>query len=81
VVGLFLATILGSMSLDFAVEAQVASHEFCFLGFGVLLSSTSGGVDAFSDCSVDVHMISSLRGGASIVLVPPVVVSSVTTSS
>jgi len=44
-IGLFLATILGSVSLDFTVEAQVASHEFCFLGFGVLLSSASGSVD------------------------------------
>jgi len=42
---LFLATILGSVSLDFAVEAQIAFHEFRFLGFGMLLSSTSGGVD------------------------------------
>jgi len=45
VVSLFLATILGSVSLDFAVEAQVASYEFCFLGFRMLLSSASGGVD------------------------------------
>jgi len=44
-VSLFLATILGSVSLDFTVEAQVASHEFRFLGFGVLLSSASGVVD------------------------------------
>ena len=44
-VSLFLATILGSVSLDFAVEARIASHEFCFLGFGVLLSSASGVVD------------------------------------
>jgi len=45
VVCLFLATILGSVFLDFAVEAQVAFHKFHFLGFGVLLSSASGGID------------------------------------
>jgi len=44
-VSLFLATILGSVSLDFTVEAQVASHKFCFLGFGMLLSSASGSID------------------------------------
>jgi len=44
-VSLFLATILGSVSLDFAVEAQVASHEFRFLGFEVLLSSASRSFD------------------------------------
>jgi len=43
-VSLFLVTILGSVSLDFAVEAQVAFHEFRFLGFGVLLSSASSGI-------------------------------------
>jgi len=80
-VSLFLVTILGSVSFDFAVEAQVAFHEFRSLGFGVLLSSASGSVDIRGDCSVNVHMISSLRGGASVVLVPPVIVPSVTTSS
>jgi len=40
-VGLFLATIFGLVSLFFAIEAQVASHEFRFLGFGILLSSAS----------------------------------------
>jgi len=80
-VSLFLATILSLVSLDFAVEAQVASHKFCFLGFGVLLSSASGGIDIFSDCSVDVHMISSLRGGVSVIFVLPVVVPPITTSS
>jgi len=42
---LFLATILGSVSLFFTIEARVASHKFRFLGFGVLLSSASGGID------------------------------------
>jgi len=79
-VGLFLATVVGSMSWFFAVEAQVASHEFRFLGFRVL-SSASGSVNVRGDCSVDVHMVSSLRGGASVVPVPPVVVSPVTASS
>jgi len=45
VVSLFLVTILGLVSLNFAVEAQVASHKFHFLGFRVLLPSTCGGVD------------------------------------
>jgi len=45
VVSLFLVTILCSVSLGFAVEARIASHEFRFLGFRVLLSSASGGVD------------------------------------
>ena len=44
VVGLFLATDISSVSLFFAIEAQIASHEFRFLGFGVLLSS-GGSVD------------------------------------
>jgi len=44
-VSLFLATILGSVSLDFAVEAQIASYDFRFLGFRMLLSSASGSVD------------------------------------
>ena len=35
---LFLATILGLVSFDFTEEARIASHEFRFLGFGVLLS-------------------------------------------
>jgi len=66
------------VSLDFTVEAQVGLHEFRFLGFRVLLSSASGGIDV---CSVDVHMVSSLRGSALVVSVPPVVVPSVTASS
>jgi len=44
-VSLFLAAILGSVSFDFAIEAQVASHEFRSLGFGVLLSSASSSID------------------------------------
>jgi len=77
VVGLFLVTILGSVSLDFAVEARVASHEFHFLGFRVLLSSASDGVNVCGDSSIDIHMISSLRGGVlSIVVVPPIAASS-----
>jgi len=79
VVGLFLATILGSVSLDFTVEAQVASHKFCFLGFGVLLSSASDGVNVCGFSSVDVHMVSSLRGGTFPIVSP--IVSSVTASS
>jgi len=78
-VSLFLATDVGSVSWFFAVEAQVASHEVRFLGLGVLLS-TSSGIDVCGDCSVDVHMVSSLRGGALVVPVPPVVVPSVTAS-
>jgi len=74
---LFLVTILGLVSLDFAVEARVASHKFHFLGFRVLLSSASGGVNICGDSSVDVHMISSLRGG----VLSIVVVSSITASS
>ena len=70
-VGLFLATDIGSVSWFFAIEAQVASHEFHFLGFRVLLSFASGSIDI---CSVDIHMISSLRGGTLVVL--PVVASS-----
>jgi len=74
---LFLVTILGSVSLDFTVEAGIASHEFCFLGFRMLLSSTSGGINICGNSSIDVHMISSLRGGASsIVVVPPIATSS-----
>ena len=52
----FLATILGAVSRYFAVEALIILHEFLFLGFGVLVSSATGGID--------VHMISSLRGHA-----------------
>jgi len=44
-VSLFLATILGSVSFDFTVEARIASHKFRFLGFGMLLSSASDGID------------------------------------
>jgi len=74
---LFLATILGSVSLDFAVEARVGSHEFRFLGFGVLLSSASSGVDICGGSSINIHVISSLRGGASsIVVVSSIVVPS-----
>ena len=43
----------------------------------MLLSSASSGIDIGGDCSIDVHMISSLRGGtSSIVVVPPIAVSS-----
>jgi len=77
VVCLFLATIPGLVSLDFAVEARVASYEFCFLGFRMLLSSASSGINIYGDSSVNVHMISSLGGGASsIVVVPSITVSS-----
>jgi len=73
-VGLFLATILGLVSFDFAVEAGVASHEFCFLCFGVLGSSAGSGID-FRD--INIHTISSLRGGTlSIVVVLPIAASS-----
>ena len=50
----FLATILGAVSRYLTVEALIVLHEFLSLGFGVLVSSATGGVD--------VHMISSLRG-------------------
>jgi len=56
VVRCFLATILGTVSQDFAVEALVVLHKLLFLGFGVLHSSAAGGVN--------VHVISSLRGCA-----------------
>ena len=47
-----------------------------------MLSPASGSVDVRGDCGIDVHMISSLGCGASVVsVVPPVVVSSETTSS
>jgi len=52
----FLATILGAVCLNFAVEALVVFHEFLFLGFGVLRSSATGGIN--------VHVVSSLRGRA-----------------
>jgi hypothetical protein len=55
----FLATIFGAMSFDFAVKALVAFHEFCFLFFGMV-----GGTD-----SIDIHMVSSLRGSSFLVLV------------
>jgi len=55
-VSCFLVTILGMVSLDLAVEALIVLHEFLFLGFGVLCSSTTGGVY--------VHVVSSLRGHA-----------------
>jgi len=71
---LFLATILGLVPFGFTVEAQVASHKFRFLGFRVLLSSTSGGINICGDSSIDIHMISSLRGSMLVIL--PVVVSS-----
>ena len=80
-VSLFLATILGLVSFGFAVEAQVASHEFCFLGFGVLLSSANGSIDVCGDCGIDVHMISSLGGGTLVVFVPPVIVLPIAASS
>jgi len=73
VVCLFPVAILGLVSLFFAVEAQVASHEFRFLGFGVLLSSASSSIDVHGDSSIDIHMVSSLRGSTLVVL--PVVVS------
>jgi len=73
VVGLFLATVFGLVSLFFAIEARVASHEFRFLGLGVLLSS-AGGVNVCSNSGVDIHVVSSLRGG--VFVVPPIVVSS-----
>jgi len=71
---LFIATVSGSMSFVFAIEASVASHEFCFLGFRVLLSSASYSVNICGDSSIDVHMISSLRGGVSSIVVPPILV-------
>jgi len=76
-VGLFLATIFGLVSLDLAVKARIAFHEFHFLSFGVLLSSAIDGVNICGDSSIDVHMVSFLRGGAlSIVALPPIAVSS-----
>src|SRR5947208_15476831 len=50
----FLATIFGAMPFDFAVEALVVLHQLCFLFFRVI---------GESNC-VDVHVMSSLRGGA-----------------
>ena len=59
---LFLATIAGLVSFDFAVEALPFFHKFRFLGFGVLLASSQ-------NVGVDVHGVSSLRGGASSIVV------------
>jgi hypothetical protein len=53
----FFATIFGAMPFDFTVKALVAFHEFCFLFFRMI-----GGMD-----SIDVHVVSSLRGGAFLV--------------
>ena len=50
----FLATILGAMASDFAVETLVVLHELCFLLFRVI-----GGAD-----SVNIHVDSALGGGA-----------------
>jgi hypothetical protein len=47
------------MPFDFAVKALVAFHKFRFLLFRVI-----GGAD-----SIDVHMVSSLRGSSFLVLV------------
>ena len=52
----FLATILGAVSRYFAIEALIVLHKFLFLGFGVLVSSATGGIN--------VHVVSSLRGRA-----------------
>jgi len=57
----FLVTILDLVSSNFAVEALIVLHEFLFLGFGVLLSSATGGIH--------IHVVSSLRGCAVIVSV------------
>ena len=38
-------------------------------------------IDVRSDCGVDIHMISSLRGGVSVVFVSPIVVPPITASS
>jgi len=57
------------MSFDFAIKAGVVFHEVRFLGLRVLLSSARGGIDIGGNCSIDVHMISSLRGGASSIVV------------
>ena len=66
---LFLATILGTMPFDFTIEACIASYEFHFLCFRVLSSSASCGIDIGGDCSIDIHVISSLRGGTSSIIV------------
>jgi len=71
---LFLATVPGLVSSIFTVETGVVSHKFCFLCFGVLLSSAFSGINVCGDCSVDIHMVSSLRGSTLVVL--PVVVPS-----
>jgi hypothetical protein len=47
------------MSFDFAIKALVAFHELCFLFFGMI-----GGAD-----SINIHMVSSLRGSSLLVLV------------
>jgi hypothetical protein len=52
-----LVTIFGAMSFNFAVKALVAFHKFCFLFFGMV-----GSVD-----SIDVHVVSSLRGSTFLV--------------
>ena len=61
---LFLATIAGLMSFDFAVKTLSFLYELGFLGLGVLLSSSQ-------DISIDIHSVSALGNG-----MPPLVVSS-----
>ena len=55
---LFLVTISGLMSFDFAVETFSLLHEFCFLGFRMLLASSQS-------IGVDVHSVSALGSSAS----------------
>jgi hypothetical protein len=59
VVRSFFAAIFGAMSSDFPVKPLVAFYEFHFLFFRMV-----GGTD-----SIDVHMVSSLRGSLLLVLV------------
>jgi hypothetical protein len=47
------------MSFDFAIKALIAFHEFCFLFFRMIGSSDS----------IDIHMMSSLRGSTLLVLI------------
>ena len=62
---LFLAAISSAVSSDFAVETLIVFHKFLFLFFGVCLSIAARCIGSVDFYGVDVHCVSSLRGGAS----------------
>jgi len=59
---LFLVTILGMMPSDFTVETCIVFHEFCFLGFRVLLSSGTSGIDVGGNNGINIYIRSFLEG-------------------